>query len=155
MPLAESISHSLDGRRSGNGYRMRSVCHGGYGKNLYLADSPDGRLIATCFSHHCEYKDIMQTLEDQGLKPKDTFTPHQRQQFKVKKSRIDMMQTLWIELHILLQTLTDRLGDKRLNNDATYKKLHPEFVPMPDEFWDRELQAVTIIKRLLRDIYGI
>lgn len=155
MSLAESISHALAGRKSGNGYRVRSVCHGGDGKNLYLADSPDGKLKAACFSHHCEYKVIMRTLEDQGLKPKDDFTPQQRQQFRVKKSRIDMMQTLWTELHILLQTLTDRLRDKRLSNDAIYKKSHPEFVPMTDEFWDREIQAVKTIKGLLGDIYGI
>lgn len=155
MSLAESISHVLDGRKSGKGYRMRSVCHGGDGKNLYLADSPDGKLKAACFSHHCEYKVIMQTLEDQGLKPKDEFSPQQKRHFKVKKSRIDMMQALWTELHILLQTLTDRLGDKQLNNDTTYKKLHPEFVPMPDELWDREIQAVKTIKGLLGDIYSV
>ena len=149
MSLAESISHILNGRRSGKGYRMQSVCHGGDGKNLYLADSPDGKLIATCFSHQCDYKTIMQALEDQGLKPKDEFTPEQQRTFIQKKSRYQLREAFQIETHIALQYLNDRAGDREKLSDNNYRELHPEFVPMPDALFDREKLAYTRIIKLI------
>ena len=152
MPLAESISCTLNGQRSGKGYRMQSICHGGDGKNLYLADSPDGKLIATCFSHGCEYKTIMQTLEDQGLKPKSEFNGKQRQAFIQKKSRRQLRDALQIETHITLQYLNDRDGDIEKLSDRNYLKLHPEFAPMPDDLWDRERLAYTRIIKIIGEL---
>jgi hypothetical protein len=155
MPLAESISYSLGGRRSGKGYRIRSVCHGGDGKNLYIEDSQDGKLIATCFSHGCEYKSIMSTLEDMGLKPKPDLSSTQRKVFVQKKSRRQLMESLFFESHILLQYLNDRAGDLARSGDSNYLKLHPEFQKLPDEPFDRELKAALRTKTIIEQLYGI
>ena len=149
MSLAQSISYALNGRKSGKGYRMQSVCHAGDGKNLYLADSPDGKLIASCFSHQCDYITIMQALEAQGLKPKDEFTPEQQRTFIQKKSRYQLREALQIEMHIALQYLNDRAGDREKLSDSNYRELHPEFIPMPDALFDREKLAYARIIKLI------
>ena len=149
MSLAASLSHALDGRSSGKGFRVRSICHDGDGKNLYLEDTPDGKLKAACHSHHCEFKTIMQTLEDMGLKPKTEFDPKQRKAFVQKKSKQQLRDALQIETHIALQYLNDRDGDKVKLSNSDYLALHPEFVPLPDELQDRERLAYTRITRII------
>jgi len=154
MNLSESISQALNGKRSGKGFRVPTVCHNGAGKNLYLADGDDGKLIATCFSHGCEYKVIMQALEEQELKPKSASTQKQRQEFKQKKNMRELRDLLFREAHILQQFNIDRIGDARKFTDQNYLKHHPEHQPMPEEFFEREMLAAHRVKKLIGGIYG-
>jgi len=146
--IADQIAQSLGGKRTGKGWMVPSICHGGDGKNLFIGDGESGKLRATCYSHGCEYKDIMFALEDQGLKPKESFTPEQKQQFKVKQSRKDLLKLLWHELHVLLKFTDTRMCDLEKSNDANYLKQHPEFKPMPSQLWEREREALARLHAL-------
>lgn len=148
---AENISKLLGGRRSSAGFRVPSICHGGKDKNLYICNAPDGKLLATCHSHGCEYKDIMRVLEDMGLKEKTPFKPDM---VAVRKhSRLLVQDSLIIELYILLQYLEDRVIGRQLINDKTYVKENPAYVLPPDEPWERESLAVKRIKTGLNILY--
>lgn len=152
---AESIGVAMGGKRSGNSWYVPTICHGGDGRNLQLSDGDNGKLRATCHSHHCDYKTIMQALEDAGYKEKTPFNPDQKRQFAQKKSLYEHMQDLWHELYVMLQIYDTRMTDKALNQNAAYKAQHPEFKPMPDEPWERERQAARNVISALRVIYGI
>ena len=153
MSLSESISLSLDGKKSGKGFRVPTICHNGTGKNLYLADGDNGKLIATCFSHGCEYKTIMLVLEAQGLKPKAETTQKQRQKFAQIKNKRELIDIFFTELHILLQFINDRIGDRHKLADRNYLKLHPEFQSIPEEPFEREKLAAHRVKILICEIY--
>ena len=149
---AELISQSLGGRRSGAGFRIPSVCHGGKDKNLYICNAPDGKLLATCHSHGCEYKDIMRVLEDMGLKEKTPFKPDMVT--ARKHNRLQVQDSLIIELYVLLQYLEARVIGRQLINDKTYIKENPAYTLPPDEPWERELLAVKRIKTGLKILYN-
>ena len=97
----------------------------------------------------------MQAFESEGLKPKDEFNGKQRQAFIQKKSRRQLMESLFFESHILLQYLNDRAGDIAKAGDSNYLKLHPEFTPMPDEPFEREMEAAKQTKKIIGDLYGV
>lgn len=155
MSLAESIAYSLGGRKSGKGFRVPTVCHGGDGFNLLLTDAADGQLLATCFSHGCCYKQIMDALESQGLKPRKEFNSKQRQVYVQKKNKRQLQNALFIESHILMQYLSDRSGDVVKASDPNYLKSHPEFAPMPEESFERELEAARRTKTLIGQLYDV
>jgi len=154
MSLADSIAYLLGGKRSGKGWRVPSICHGGDGNNLYIADGDNG-LIAVDYSHGCSYKTIMEALELQGLKDKVVFTSQQKHQFKVKQSRMELMKIIWHELHVFHQIIDARMCDKAKRQDANYRKVHPEFKPMPDEPWEREIKSAKTLWKVLGELYGI
>ena len=153
MNLAESISHALNGKKSGKGFRVPTACHNGSGHNLYLADGDDGKLIAIDYSHGCDYKTIMLALEEQGLKPKEETTQKQRQQLTQRRNKRELIDIFFTELHILLQTITERIGDRHKLADRNYLKLHPEFQPIPEEPFEREKLAAHRVKKLVGEIY--
>ena len=154
-PLAESISHALNGRRSGKGFRVPAFWRGSTDLNIYIADGDDGKLIAIDHSHGEPYQEIMQALEADGLKPKTELNGNQREAFIQRKSRRQLIESLSFEAHILLQYLNDRAGDIANAGDSNYLKLHPEFSPMPDEPWQRELQSAIRTKKIIGELYGI
>lgn len=155
MNLAESISYTLNGKRSGKGFRIPTVCHGGDGFNLQISDAPDGKLKATCFSHGCSYKEIMESLESLSLKPKTEFTSNQCKSYIQKINKHRYREALFIEAHILLQFLNSRDCDKTKSSDSNYLKLHPEFVPMPEEPFEREIKAAKRTIKLIGKVYGL
>lgn len=155
MNLAESISRALGGRASGKGFRIPAFWRGSTDLNVYIADGADGSLIAVDHSQHDDYQLMMQAFESEGLKPKTEFNGKQRQVFIQKKTRRQLMESLFFESHILLQYLNDRAGDVAKIGDGNYLKLHPEFVPMPDEPFEREMEAAKQTKKIIGDLYGI
>ena len=58
-------------------------------------------------------------------------------------------------MHVLLQILMNREADIAKANDPTYLKLHPEFVPMPDEPFEPELEMAIELKKLIGEYFGI
>ena len=149
MSLAQSISYSLNGRKSGKGYKVPAFWRGSTDRNVYIADGGNGKLIVADHSHGDDYQAIMQALEAEGLKPKDEFNPGQKRAFIQKKTRYQLREALQIEMNIALQYLNDRAGDNAKACDSNYLKLHPEFQKMPNELWGREKQAYTRIIKIL------
>ena len=155
MSLAESISQTLGGRSSGKGFRIPAFWRGSTDLNVYIEDGVNGSLIAVDHSQHDDYKTMMQAFESEGLKPKDEFNGKQRQAFIQKKSRRQLMESLFFESHILLQYLNDRAGDIAKAGDRNCLKLHPEFTPMPAEPFERELLAAIRTKKIIGQLYDV
>lgn len=147
MTLAESISHALGGKRSGKGYRIPAFWRDSTDFNIYIADGADGSLVATDHSHGDSYETIMLALEGAGLKPKNN--DYNVLAFKQKATRGQLRNALQIEAHVALQFLNDRAGDSVKQSDRNYLKLHPEYVPLPDELLERESQAYRRIIKVL------
>jgi len=151
---AEYISNILGGIKSGDGFKVRSICHNGDGKNLKLWNSPDGKLLAKCYSHGCDFRTIMEALESEGLKEKDAFSPEKKKEYAIKKTRLQCQEELQIDLHVLLLIINDRLASYSMQGDSGYKKLHPEHVAMPLEPWDKELEVAKKVFKNLKTAYG-
>ena len=154
MNLAESISHALGGIRSGSGYRIPCICHGSSHKNLKLWHAPDGKLLAKCFSSDCSYHSIMQTLENEGLKEVDSFSPEKKEEYHYIKGRTQSYQELEIQLHMMLQYIQGRNTSRHLAADAEYMKQHPEHVAESMEPWEDELQLARDIIKNFKNAYS-
>ena len=148
MSLAKSIADQLNGRKSGNGFVIPTICHGGTGFNLQISDGYNGKLSAYCHSNCCDYQTIMQALEDGGYKPRDNFTPEQKQAFKKVTNRTELMRLLYHEMHVLLLPVEVRFFDRYKRNCREYIAAHPEYKPMPAELWEREKIAINRVHEL-------
>ena len=155
MSLAQSISYALNGRSSGKGFRVPAFWRGSTDLNVYIADGADGSLIAVDHSQHDEYKTMMQAFESEGLKPTNEFNDGQRQAFIQKKSRRQLMESLFFQAHIFLQYNNDRGGVIAKSGDGKNLKLHPEFKKIPDEPFERELEAAKQTKKIIGQLYGV
>jgi hypothetical protein len=142
---AESISNLLGGKRNGGKYRVPAICHGGDGNNLVLWDAPDGKLLAKCFSHGCEYRDIMQVLEDKGYKERDELPKSERKIYAVKKTRLQAQKELQIDLFVLLSIINDRL--------ISYDNSTQERPSMPLEPWEKEVEVARRVFKNLKLAY--
>jgi hypothetical protein len=93
-------------QRSGKGYRLQCPAHGGNDRNLYIADG-DKRLIVCCHSHHCDPKDIFESV---GLSIKDIYydqlTPKQQQANKFAKSDAQVEAECLHAYHVIIQLPT-------------------------------------------------
>jgi len=75
MSTLERVVSAIDAvstksaRRHGNEYRAQCPAHGGKGMNLHIREG-DKRVLFTCYSHHCDPKDIMEAV---GLRLADVF----------------------------------------------------------------------------------
>ena len=79
----------------------------------------------------------------------------QRQVFIQKKSKRQLREALFTEAHILLQFLNDRAGDFAKLSDRNYLNLHPEFTPISQEPFEREIKAATRARILIGRVYEI
>lgn len=152
-PFAESISNALGGKRSGTGYKVPAFWRGSTDLNIYIADGDDGKLIAFDHSHGDDYKTMMEAFESEGLKPRDELDGQQREVFIQKKNKHQSRKLLSFELHMLYQIQTSRITGSELSRDHKFINARPEFVPMPDEPWERELLAVKRIRETLNELY--
>jgi len=153
MSLAESIAEQLGGKKCGSGWVVPAICHDSASKkrNLQISDGQNGRLSAYCHSNGCNYRTIMRALEAQGLKPVDRLPPQNksfRRQAKQASDRFELMRSLNFEMVVLMKFLDSRLGDRAKSQDKNYLKIHPQFVPLPSDLWDREAQALRRVGRL-------
>ncbi len=89
---AEYISNVLGGKKSGNGFRVKSICHNGKDNNLKLWNATDGKLMGKCFSQGCDFRTIMQVLEDEGLKEKDNLSMPEKKAYAIKKTRLQVQE---------------------------------------------------------------
>jgi len=94
-------------QKSGKGFRLQCPAHNGNDRNLFIADG-DNRLLITCHSHHCDPKDI---LESVGLSIKDVYYQQldskQKSAYKVLITDKQIKKELEIELLILLVWIAD------------------------------------------------
>jgi len=157
MSLAADIARQLNGHRSGGGWVVPAICHSpdSRKRNLLISDGYNGKLSAKCFSNDCGWQIIMQALESCGAKPQDIYTPKARQKQRLlnsKRSRNELIKTMQLEMFVLTKHFDTRLEDFYRSQDRDYLKLHPEFKKQPDEFWEREIQALERIRHLCGEL---
>jgi len=87
--------------RTGKGFRMPCPAHKGRNRNLFIADG-ECRLVIICHSHHCDPKDIMESV---GLTINDVFyeklNPKQAKEYKAKVTTRQLIEELNHELIVI------------------------------------------------------
>ena len=152
----EEILNRLD-KVTQRGEQYTALCPAHDDKKPSLAiTQKDEKILLKCWSG-CNANEITGAL---GLKLSDLFidsdlTPPQRQEYRQRKTRRQLIESLFHEAHILLQYLNDRNADTAKASDSNYLKLHPEFVPLSDEPFERELKAAIRTKKIIGQLYGI
>lgn len=153
MMLDEFLS-TLD-KVSQRGDQYTACCPAHDDKNPSLAVTvKDDKILVYCQAG-CTTPEITGSM---GLQLKDLFTesslsPSQRKQHATKKNKNQLRQLLSFELHMLYQILTSRITSNEYARDSKFINARPEFVPMPEGEWERELLAVKRIMESLNDLY--
>ncbi len=151
----EQIANTLNGKRSGKGFICKCPAHSDKSPSLSISEGDDGKVLLKCFAG-CSTESIVSVLglEMKDLFPESNFTPKQRKEYKQKATKAQLWKALYHELLVLLQIVENRVTNKILDRDTKFKEARPEFEPMPDDFWDRELLAAKRVKRIIGGIYG-
>ena len=149
---ARTISDALGGKRSGKGYIMPCVAHDDRKPSLSATDGDDGRILVYCHAG-CSFEDISEKLKTMGLWPESRLTSTQKKQYARKKSRFQLLDLLDFELIVYMQILNTRLEDYHKARNKNYLEIHPEFKPMPDEPWEREITASKRIRKIMGELY--
>ncbi|ODB94868.1 hypothetical protein A3197_19230 [Candidatus Thiodiazotropha endoloripes] len=94
-----------------------------------------------------------------GLKMNDLFQQNslnltEKRNYHYRKGVEEVENALCHELIVLLQILQTRISDRQNWKDSRYRAQRPEFLPMPNNPWGREILAVERILRGLELRYG-
>ncbi len=110
-------------RSAGNGYRVVCPLHGKSDANLSVGDG-DGKVLLHCHSHHCDPKDILESL---GFNIRDIYheqlNPQQSKHHAIKAQRNQIRESLQVELLILLQSYSDFYKDLYTDQGADGKRV--------------------------------
>lgn len=149
---ARTISEALGGKPCGNGYIMCCPAHDDRNPSLSVKDGYKGYPLVYCHGG-CSFVEITDRLKNMGLWPESRFTTLQKRQYARKKTRIQLLDLMDFELIVYMQILTTRLDDYYRSRNKSYLEIHPEFKPMPDEPWVREITSSKRIRKMMGDLY--
>jgi len=137
------------------GDQATAICpaHDDKSPSLTIKDCGDKTLIH-CYAG-CSIVEIADAI---GLKVVDFFaesnqTPAEKKAHHKRLSREALTQIIWHELHVLMQYFDARFCDQAKRKDSDYMELHPEFMAMSWEPWERELLAKSRLINALRKLY--
>ena len=123
---AQTIAETLGGRRSGKNYRCPCPAHGGQDNNLVISDSPNGNVLFHCFSHQCEFVDIVSALKRLGLDTgKKEFIPRSRAYPELESDYLVI--EIWEAGHKLTKADEARLELALMRTGATTRALKPPY----------------------------
>lgn len=153
MMLQEFLSHLDTVACKGDQCKARCPAHDDKSPSLAITGK-DNKILLKCWSG-CTTDEIVGAM---GLQVKDLFidsglNPQQRHQYAKQKNKHALRQAVAFEMYILLGYLNDRISDAECAKDSNYRKARPEFVPMPEGVWEREQQAVNLIREILGELY--
>lgn len=152
---AQTFAESLEGKRTGSGWVARCPGHGDKTPSLSIREAEDGKVLIKCHAGCCPEQVLGSIgLELKDLFPESNLTPKQKHEYRRNKSRTEIEAALSHELNVLIQVVGQRVADRKLEKDTTFRKQRPEWKPMLDEHWDREILAVKRIKKALEVLYG-
>lgn len=97
-------------------------------------------------------RSLKETARQLGLAA--TITPEVAREHKRKVVAVDDARVLQHELMVLIQVLNARLSSAQLTSNHSFRNARPEWVPYPDEHWERELLAARRIRAALESVYG-
>jgi hypothetical protein len=157
--LADRLLDRLNGVTSTGPDQWMARCpaHDDRDPSLSVRDAGD-RLLVHCFAG-CPTEAVMRTL---GLRMADLFAsssaapshPSTQHRHSPKIPRGDLEAALHHELLVLLQVISNRVSSRQLQRDRRFRVLRPEWMPIPDGFWERELQSARRVRRMLAMLYG-
>jgi hypothetical protein len=158
--IADRLLNRLEGVKSTGPDQWVALCpaHEDQSPSLSIRDAGD-RLLLRCFAG-CSTEAVVAAL---GLQMADLFasSPSEsrfrsatRCEHRLQIPRRDLEAALQHELHILLQVVGNRVSSRQLARDKKFRVLRPEWMPVPEGFWDRELQATRRTRRMLTMLYG-
>ena len=153
---ASYIAESLDLKRNGNGWRGPCPVCGGSDKasKFSIRDGDMGGVIVWCFAG-CSQQSIIGELKARNLWPlrKSLVSPQEKHSASQKKSRAAIEAALSHELVVLNMIVGERVSDRQLARDKRFREQRPEWRPIPDEHWQREILAAKRIKKALGALY--
>ncbi|MCU7933053.1 MAG: hypothetical protein KZQ90_19845 [Candidatus Thiodiazotropha sp. (ex Codakia rugifera)] len=155
-PIDHVINRLEKVRSVGSGrYLSRCPAHEDRSPSLSVSEGDDGRVLIRCFAG-CGVPDIVAALglEMKDLFHKDGLSQIEKRRYHQRKTIAEIEKALWHELLVLLQFVGTRVSDRQNGCDPRYRLQRPEFQPMNDEPWDRELLATRRIRRGLELRYG-
>jgi hypothetical protein len=157
--IADRLLDWLEGVKSTGADRWVALCpaHDDQSPSLSIRDGGD-RILVHCFAG-CSTEAVVAAL---GLRMADLFAAPSRSPLRAAARsehrplipRRDLEAALQHELLILLQVVGNRVSSRQLARDSKFRVLRPEWMPMPEGFWDRELQAARRTRRMLTMLYG-
>ena len=154
---ASTIAESLDLRRNGTGWRGPCPVCGGSDKasKFSIRDGDMGGVIVWCFAG-CTQREIIRELKSRDLWPsrKALVSPEEKHSVGQKKSRAAIEAALSHELVVLNMIVGERVSDRQLARDKRFREQRPEWRPIPDKHWDREILAAKRIRTALEVLYG-
>ncbi|MGV7222965.1 MAG: hypothetical protein ACQ9MH_15725 [Nitrospinales bacterium] len=136
--------------------RIRTLCaaHGGKGPNMAAWVNNDGSIGMKCYSHGCDRKDIIEALGFTLAEILPGRTPTEARQRKVFRNLIQIESELISELLLLWKILSKRNCDRILKRDKGFREENPQWTPMPEEPWEREILAAKRVIAGLGAYYG-
>ena len=152
---AQFIAESLDGKRSGKGWIALCPSHDDRNPSLSISDGDDGKILLHCHAGCSVYQIASAagfSLKD--LFPRSNLSPQQKREYHRKQSHAEIEKALSHELNVLIQFVGWRVADRAVTKDGKFREQRPDWRPIPNEHWDRELLAAQRIKKALEVLYG-
>ena len=136
-----------------DGYLCNCTGHEDKTPSLYINDADD-KVLIHCFAG-CDTETVISGM---GIQMKDLFhysnlSQTEKKKYAKTKNKMQLFHALEHELHVLYLIVSRRTCDDTLSRDSSYRSDHPEFKPMPIEPWEREIEAVITIRKLLGNLY--
>lgn len=152
---AQTIAETLGGKRSGKGWIARCPAHDDKHPSLSIIEVDDGKVLINCHAG-CHAADVVATigLELKDLFPESSMSSLQRSEYRRKQTHAEIESALSHELTVLSQVVGLRVAERKLAKDSAFRKQRPEWRPMPNESWDREILAAQRIKAALEALYA-
>lgn len=152
---AQTIAESLGGKRSGKGWIARCPAHDDKHPSLSITEVDDGKVLINCHAG-CHAADVVAAigLELKDLFPESSMSSLQRSEYRRKQTHSEIETAFCHELSVMSQVIGQRVADRMLAKDSTFRKQRPEWQPIPNAPWDRELLAAKRIRKALEMLYG-
>jgi len=153
MISAQTIAETLNGRHSGKGFIACCPAHDDKHPSLSISESDSGKVLVKCFAG-CSQEAVISALRDRGIWPQPNKPLTHAKAYQRKISRDEIEAALGHELNVLIQFVCLRVADREAAQSRKFRDMRPEWRPLPDEPWDREIFAVKRIQKALEALYG-
>jgi len=157
MTPIETVFSRLDKVHGAGENQWNALCpaHDDKSPSLSISEGTDGRVLLICRAG-CDFRSIVTAL---GLEPKDLFppsrmSPRERRQYSNTLTLREVEQALYHELLVLIQFVSERVASRQIARDTKFRVLRPEWMPYPEEHWEREILAAKRIRNGLGRLYG-
>lgn len=151
---ASYIAESLNLKRNGNGWRGPCpVCGGSDRSQKFVIRDDGGCVLVHCFAG-CDQDSIVRELKARNLWPESRLSPQEKKSRSKERSRAEIEAALSHELIVLDLIVGQRVAARQLAKDKKFREHRPEWRPIPDEHWQREVLAAKRIGKALKVLYG-